>query len=200
MVGPASPRCEHTHSVSFVKASPTQSAAFCKLKVLELMLLLGRIPQERCCGSVCSAEQTALAHHLRDHLLTNREGYVSLPSWRQSARFPCVAHAKAVQTMDLWYANVHHYIRNTVWSKQRWAEFAAGSLSLRLRNVPDMTTPANFQRALKSGTGRRRPAIVPIKNMQKRASKTKRSSLKTQSMLEYPVVRDTNQRTSGGTV
>ena len=28
--------------------------------------------------SYYSAEQTLLAHHLRDHLLTNREGYVSL--------------------------------------------------------------------------------------------------------------------------
>ena len=49
-----------------------------KRQVLELMLLLGRIPQERAADPYCSAEQTALAHHLRDHLLTNREGYVSL--------------------------------------------------------------------------------------------------------------------------
>lgn len=77
MVGPAGPRCEHVfrelcESVSYAERG------FLQLKVLELMMLLGRIPQERAADPYCSAEQTALAHHLRDHLLTNREGCVSL--------------------------------------------------------------------------------------------------------------------------
>ena len=56
--------------------------------------------------------------------------------------------------------------RNTVWSKQRWSWFAAGSLLQRSPSTQDMTTPANFRRALKSGTGRHRPAIALIKRMQ----------------------------------
>ena len=77
MVGPAGPRCEHVFRELYESASYAE-CGFLQLKVLELMLLLGRIPQERAADPYCSAEQTALAHHLRDHLLTNREGYVSL--------------------------------------------------------------------------------------------------------------------------
>ena len=77
MVGPAGPRCEHVFRELNESASYAERG-FLQLKVLELMLLLGRIPQERAADPYCSAEQTALAHHLRDHLLTNREGYVSL--------------------------------------------------------------------------------------------------------------------------
>ena len=75
--GPAGPRCEHVFRELYESASYAERG-FLQLKVLELMLLLGRIPQERAADPYCSAEQTALAHHLRDHLLTNREGYVSL--------------------------------------------------------------------------------------------------------------------------
>ena len=77
MVGPAGLRCEHVFRELYESASYAERG-FLQLKVLELMLLLGRIPQERAADPYCSAEQTALAHHLRDHLLTNREGYVSL--------------------------------------------------------------------------------------------------------------------------
>ena len=77
MVGPAGPRCEHVFRELYESASYAERG-FLQLKVLELMLLLGRIPQERAADPYCSAEQTTLAHHLRDHLLTNREGYVSL--------------------------------------------------------------------------------------------------------------------------
>lgn len=77
MVGPAGPRCEHVFRELYESVSYAERG-FLQLKVLELMLLLGRIPQERAADPYCSAEQTALAHHLRDHLLTNREGYVSL--------------------------------------------------------------------------------------------------------------------------
>lgn len=77
MVGSAGSRCEHVFRELYESASYAERG-FLQLKVLELMLLLGRIPQERAADPYCSAEQTALAHHLRDHLLTNREGYVSL--------------------------------------------------------------------------------------------------------------------------
>ena len=77
MVGPAGLRCEHVFRELYESASYAERG-FLQLKVLELMLLLGRIPQEHAADPYCSAEQTALAHHLRDHLLTNREGYVSL--------------------------------------------------------------------------------------------------------------------------
>ena len=63
-------------------------------------------------------------------------------------------------------ADITSRMQNTVWSKQRWSWFAAGSLLQRSPSTQDMTTPANFRRALKSGTGRHRPAIALIKRMQ----------------------------------
>ena len=104
MVGPAGPRCEHVFRELYESASYAERG-FLQLKVLELMLLLGRIPQERAADPYCSAEQTALAHHLRDHLLTNREGCVSLAQAGGGARDVGVAPAKAVQA-GLWCASL----------------------------------------------------------------------------------------------
>ena len=58
MVGPAGPRCEHVFRELYESASYAERG-FLQLKVLELMLLLGRIPQERAADPYCSAEQTA---------------------------------------------------------------------------------------------------------------------------------------------
>ena len=77
MVGSAGSRCEHVFRELYESASYADHTVL-QLKVLELLLYLERIPQESGMDSYYSAEQTLLAHHLRDHLLTNREGYVSL--------------------------------------------------------------------------------------------------------------------------
>ena len=77
MVGSAGSRCEHVFRELYESASYADHTVL-QLKVLELLLLLERIPQESGMDSYYSAEQTLLAHHLRDHLLTNREGYASL--------------------------------------------------------------------------------------------------------------------------
>ena len=77
MVGSAGSRCEHVFRELYESASYADHTVL-QLKVLELLLLLERIPQESGMDSYYSAEQTLLAHHLRDHLLTNREGYGSL--------------------------------------------------------------------------------------------------------------------------
>ena len=79
MVGAAGPRCEHVFRELYESAF-YEDTGFLQLKTLELLMLLGRIPQENTAGLYCSSEQTVLAHHLRDHLLTNREGYISLAS------------------------------------------------------------------------------------------------------------------------
>ena len=76
MFGTAGPRCEHVFRELYENA-PYMDLRFLQLKVIELLMLLSRIPQEEA-ERYCSSEQTQLAHHLRDHLLTSREGYVSL--------------------------------------------------------------------------------------------------------------------------
>lgn len=77
MVGSAGSRCEHVFRELY-ESAPYADHAYLQLKALELLMLLERIPQESGVDSYYSVEQNALAHHLRDHLLTNREGYVSL--------------------------------------------------------------------------------------------------------------------------
>ena len=77
MVGSSGSRCEHVFRELYESAAYADHT-FLQLKALELLMLLERIPQESGTASYYSSEQTALAQHLRDHLLTNREGYVSL--------------------------------------------------------------------------------------------------------------------------
>lgn len=77
MVGPAGPRCEHVFRELYESAFYAERT-YLQLKALELLMLLDRIPQESGADAYFPSEQTELAHHLRDHLLTNREGYVSL--------------------------------------------------------------------------------------------------------------------------
>ena len=79
MVCSSGSRCEHVFRELYESASYADRT-FLQLKALELLMLLERIPQESEIGSYYSAEQTVLVHHLRDHLLTNREGYISLAS------------------------------------------------------------------------------------------------------------------------
>ena len=77
LFGEAGPRCEHVFRELYENA-PYMDLRFLQLKVSELLMLLSRIPQKEETELYCSSKQTELAHHLRDHLLTNREGYVSL--------------------------------------------------------------------------------------------------------------------------
>lgn len=77
MIGSAGPRCEHVFRELYESASYTDRS-FLQLKALELLMLLGNIPQESVTEPYGSVKQAELAQHLRDHLLTNREGYVSL--------------------------------------------------------------------------------------------------------------------------
>ena len=77
MAGSAGSRCEHVFRELYESTFYAEHT-YLQLKVLELLMLLERIPQEAGADAYFASEQTELAHHLRDHLLTNREGYVSL--------------------------------------------------------------------------------------------------------------------------
>ena len=140
MVGPAGPRCEHVFRELYESASYAERG-FLQLKVLELMLLLGRIPQERAADPYCSAEQTALAHHLRDHLLTNREGYVSLAQL-------AAEHAISVSHLQKLFKQtygmpVYHYI------KEYRLEQAAVELVRSTKSVTQIAQHAGYDNASK---------------------------------------------------
>ena len=140
MVGPAGLRCEHVFRELYESASYAERG-FLQLKVLELMLLLGRIPQERAADPYCSAEQTALAHHLRDHLLTNREGYVSLAQLAAEHEMS-VSHLQKLFKQD-YGVPVYRYI------KEYRLEQAAVELVRSRKPITEIAQRAGYDNASK---------------------------------------------------
>ena len=114
MFGTAGPRCEHVFRELYENA-PYMDLRFLRLKVVELLMLLSRIPQEEGTDLYCSTVQTELAHHLRDHLLTNREGHVSLAQLAEEHGIS-VSHLQKCSNRSTvcQYTTIS---RNTVWNR-----------------------------------------------------------------------------------
>lgn len=167
MVGPAGLRCEHVFRELYESASYAERG-FLQLKVLELMLLLGRIPQERAADPYCSAEQTALAHHLRDHLLTNREGYVSLAQL-------AAEHAISVSHLQKLFKQtygmpVYHYI------KEYRLEQAAVELVRSRKPITEIAQHAGYDNASKfSESFKKRYGKTPSRYRADKTNAAKRS-------------------------
>ena len=188
MVGAAGPRCEHVFRELYESAF-YEDPGFLQLKTLELLMLLGRIPQENTAGLYCSSEQTVLAHHLRDHLLTNREGYISLASLAVEHEIS-VSHLQKL-FKQVYGVPIYRYIKEYRLEQAAVELVRSGKSVTEIAQQAAMTTPANFQRASKSGTARHRPAIVLTqRRKQNRAAKPKWSSLQNGSMIQYTVVID----------
>ena len=75
--GQAGPRCEHVFRELYDSIS-YMGLGLSRLKVLELLMLLGSIPREDGAEAYCSSKQAELVRHLRDHLVTEWDHYVSL--------------------------------------------------------------------------------------------------------------------------
>ena len=167
MVGPAGLRCEHVFRELYESASYAERG-FLQLKVLELMLLLGRIPQERAADPYCSAEQTALAHHLRDHLLTSREGYVSLAQL-------AAEHAISVSHLQKLFKQtygmpVYHYI------KEYRLEQAAVELVRSRKPITEIAQHAGYDNASKfSESFKKRYGKTPSRYRADKTNAVKRS-------------------------
>ena len=167
MVGLAGPRCEHVFRELYESASYAERG-FLQLKVLELMLLLGRIPQERAADPYCSAEQTALAHHLRDHLLTNREGCVSLAQL-------AAEHAISVSHLQKLFKQtygmpVYHYI------KEYRLEQAAVELVRSRKPITEIAQHAGYDNASKfSESFKKRYGKTPSRYRADKTNAVKRS-------------------------
>lgn len=167
MVGPAGPRCEHVFRELYESASYAERG-FLQLKVLELMLLLGRIPQERAADPYCSAEQTALAHHLRDHLLTNREGYISLASLAAEHEIS-VSHLQKL-FKQVYGVPIYRYI------KEYRLEQAAVELVRSGKSVTEIAQQAGYDNASKfSESFKKRYGKTPSRYRADKANAVKRS-------------------------
>ena len=167
MVGPAGPRCEHVFRELYESASYAERG-FLQLKVLELMLLLGRIPQERAADPYCSAEQTALAHHLRDHLLTNREGYISLASLAAEHEIS-VSHLQKL-FKQVYGVPIYRYI------KEYRLEQAAVELVRSGKSVTEIAQQAGYDNASKfSESFKKRYGKTPSRYRADKKNAVKRS-------------------------
>ena len=167
MVGSAGSRCEHVFRELYESASYADHTVL-QLKVLELLLLLERIPQESGMDSYYSAEQTLLAHHLRDHLLTNREGYVSLAQL-------AAEHAISVSHLQKLFKQtygmpVYHYI------KEYRLEQAAVELVRSTKSVTQIAQHAGYDNASKfSESFKKRYGKTPSRYRADKTNAVKRS-------------------------
>lgn len=168
MVGAAGPRCEHVFRELYESAF-YEDPGFLQLKTLELLMLLGRIPQENTAGLYCSSEQTVLAHHLRDHLLTNREGYISLASLAAEHEIS-VSHLQKL-FKQVYGVPIYRYI------KEYRLEQAAVELVRSGKSVTEIAQQAGYDNASKfSESFKKRYGKTPSRYRADAKKKTKQSS------------------------
>lgn len=137
---PAGPRCEHVFRELYESAAYSDQA-YLRLKVLELLMLLSRVPRSEDGDAYCSSKQVELVRHLRDHLLTDREGYVSLAQLAET-------HAVSVSHLQKLFKQVYgvpiyHYIR------EYRLEQAAVELVRSDRPVTEIAQNAGYDNASK---------------------------------------------------
>lgn len=140
MFGTAGPRCEHVFRELYENA-PYMDLRFLQLKVMELLMLLSRIPQEEEPDLYCSSRQAELAHHLRDHLLTNREGYISLAQLAEEHGIS-VSHLQKL-FKQAYGVPVYHYI------KEYRLEQAAVELARSKKPITQIAQNAGYDNASK---------------------------------------------------
>ena len=172
MYSPAGPRCEHVFRELY-ESAPYQDFAFLQLKALELLMLLGRIPREEGTDVYCSAKQAELIHHLRDHLLSDREGYVSLANLAAEHEI-LVSHLQKL-FKQMYGVPVYHYI------KEYRLEQAAVELVRGTKPVTQIAQSAGYDNASKfSECFRKRYGVTPSQ-YRANAKKAPKQSIKTKT-------------------
>ena len=129
---PAGPRCEHVFRELYESAAYLDPA-FLRLKVLELLMLI---------------------RHIRDHLLTDREGYTSL-SRLAAEHEMSVSHLQKL-FKQIYGVPVYHYI------KEYRLEQAAVELVRSARPVTEIAQDAGYDNASKfSACFKERYGVTP---------------------------------------
>lgn len=150
---PAGPRCEHVFRELYESAAYLDPA-FLRLKVLELLMLLCSIPRGAGTDAYCSARQAELIRHIRDHLLTDREGYTSL-SRLAAEHEMSVSHLQKL-FKQIYGVPVYHYI------KEYRLEQAAVELVRSARPVTEIAQDAGYDNASKfSACFKERYGVTP---------------------------------------
>lgn len=149
----AGPRCEHVFRELFENLRYFDRKTL-TLKILELFSLLESIPRAELSREYRSAEQLRLARHLRDHLLTDRNNYVSLARLAEEHQIS-VSHLQRL-FRQIYGVPVYHYIR-----EYRLEQAAVELLNSRKRIV-EIAMDAGYDSASKfSAAFKSRYGITP---------------------------------------
>lgn len=140
VTGSAGPRCEHVFRELYESAS-YMDTGYLRLKAVELLMLLSRVPRGLESDPYCSAKQAELVKHLRDHLLTDREQYVSLAQLAAEHEIS-VSHLQKL-FKQVYGVPVYHYI------KEYRLEQAAVELVRSTKTVTQIAQGAGYDNASK---------------------------------------------------
>lgn len=138
MCGQAGPRCEHVFRELYENAAYLDPR-FLRLKILELFMLLRQIPRQE--ALYCSSRQVDLVRHLRDHMLSDQEGYVSLARLAKEHSIS-VSHLQKL-FKQVYGMPVYHYI------KEYRLEQAAVELVRSAASITDIAQNAGYDSASK---------------------------------------------------
>ena len=167
MLGEAGPRCEHVLRELYENL-PYFDREYLQLKVLELLMLLRSMPHVEREPEYCSAEQVRLVSHLRDHLLTERDSYVSLSRLAEEHHLS-VSHLQKLfkQTYGM---PVYHYI------KEYRLEQAAVELVRSRKPITEIAQHAGYDNASKfSESFKKRYGKTPSRYRADKTNAVKRS-------------------------
>lgn len=138
MCGQAGPRCEHVFRELYENTAYLDPR-FLRLKILELFMLLRQIPRQE--ALYCSSRQVDLVRHLRDHMLSDQEGYVSLARLAKEHSIS-VSHLQKL-FKQVYGMPVYHYI------KEYRLEQAAVELVRSAASITDIAQNAGYDSASK---------------------------------------------------
>lgn len=153
ILGEAGPRCEHVLRELYENL-PYFDREYLQLKVLELLMLLRSMPRAERKTEYCSAEQVRLVSHLRDHLLTERDSYVSLSRLAEEHHLS-VSHLQKL-FRQVYGAPIYRYL------KEYRLEKAAVELSGSERRIVEIALDAGYESASKfSSAFKQRYGVTP---------------------------------------
>ena len=168
MYGQAGPRCEHVFRELYENAAYFDFQ-YLQLKVVELLMLLSRIPRSKQNEPYHSARQIQRIQHIRDHLLTNRDNYVSL-SQLAAAHDISVSHLQKL-FKQIYGMPIYHYI------KEYRLEQAAVELTTSGKCITQIAQDAGYDNASKfTAAFKRRYGMTPSQYRVKANESSKRSS------------------------
>lgn len=131
----AGPRCEHVFRELYENAAYFD-LQYLQLKSIELLMLLSRIPRMQPQRSYCSAKQTELISHLRDHLLSDHEHYISLAQLA-AEHGVSVSHLQKL-FKQIYGAPIYHYV------KEYRLEQAAVELVKSSKSITEIALDAGY--------------------------------------------------------